>query len=182
MAKLVETTYGDALFELAVQDNKVDVLYEEAENVIKVFNDNAELCKLLDHPKVEKEEKKQVVSNISGEFVSDDMTGLLTVMVSKGRHKEIVSTLEYFLKRVLEYKKIGVAYVSTAKELTESQKKATYDKLLETTGYEDFKMNYSVDESLIGGMVIRIGDRVVDSSIKTKIEDMTRDLKKIQLA
>ncbi|MGN0317201.1 MAG: ATP synthase F1 subunit delta [Lachnospira sp.] len=182
MAKLVETTYGDALFELAVQDNKVDALYEEAENVINIFKENAELGKLLDHPKVEKEEKKQVVTNIFEKFVSADMTGLLTVMVAKDRHKEIVSTLEYFLDRVLEYKKIGVAYVSTAKELTDSQKKATYERLLETTQYEDFKMNYSVDESLIGGMVVRIGDRVVDSSIKTKIEDMTRDLKKIQLA
>ncbi len=76
--------------------------------------------------------------------------------------------LEYFRKRVLEYKKIGIAYVSTAKPLTDEQKKAVAGKLLETTGYVDFQMHYSVDESLIGGMVIRIGDRVVDSSIKHK--------------
>ncbi|MFQ8902936.1 MAG: F0F1 ATP synthase subunit delta [Lachnospira eligens] len=54
-------------------------------------------------------------------------------------------------------------------------------KLLETTGYVDFQMHYSVDESLIGGMVIRIGDRVVDSSIKHKIDELSRSLMKIQL-
>ena len=46
----------------------------------------------------------------------------------------------------------------------------------------DFEIDYIVDESLIGGMVIRIGDRVVDSSIKTKLDEFAKDLKKIQLA
>ncbi|MFR2511942.1 MAG: F0F1 ATP synthase subunit delta [Lachnospira eligens] len=54
-------------------------------------------------------------------------------MVSKDRQKKIVDTLEYFRKRVLEYKKIGIAYVSTAKPLTDEQKKAVAGKLLETT-------------------------------------------------
>ncbi len=51
---------------------------------------------------------------------------------------------------------MGIAYVSTAKPLTDEQKKAVAGKLLETTGYVDFQMHYSVDESLIDGMVIRI--------------------------
>ena len=182
MAKLIETTYGDALFELAVQESKIDALYDEAFAVIKAFNDNPELGKLLGSPKVEKEEKVSVIENIFSQFVSKEMTGLLVIMVSKDRQGGIVDTIEYFLDRVLEYKKIGVAYVCTAKPLTDSQKEKVVAKLLETTEYEDFKMNYSVDESLIGGMVIRIKDRVVDSSIKHKIEELAKDLKKVQLA
>ena len=54
-------------------------------------------------------------------------------------------------------------------------------KLLETTKYESFEMCYHVDESLIGGMVIRIGDRVVDSSIKTKLYKLSRELRNIQV-
>lgn len=182
MAKLIESTYGDALFELAVQESKVDALYEEADACIEAFINNAELGKLLNHPKVEKEEKIKVVKDIFSKFVSDDMTGLLVIMVTKDRQNNIVDTLEYFKSKVLEYKKIGIAYVTTAKELTEVQKKSVVSKLLETTKYKDFQMNYIVDESLIGGMVIRIGDRVVDSSIKHKIEELAKDLKKIQLA
>ena len=175
MAKLIEATYGDALFELAVEESRVDSLYDEAGAVIEAFNDN------LNHPEVEKGEKEGIINNIFSQFVSGDMTGLLITMVSKDRQKKIVDTLEYFRKRVLEYKKIGIAYVSTAKPLTDEQKKAVAGKLLETTGYVDFQMHYSVDESLIGGMVIRIGDRVVDSSIKHKIDELSRSLMKIQL-
>ena len=181
MAKLIEATYGDALFELAVQESKVDALYDEAKVVIDAFKNNEELGKLLNHPKVEKEEKEKVIKNIFSQFVSDDLTGLLVIMVSKDRQNNVVTTLEYFLDKVLEYKKIGIAYVSTAKPLTETQKKAVVSKLLETTDYVDFQMNYSIDESLIGGMVIRIGDRVVDSSIKHKIEELAKDLRKLSL-
>ena len=62
------------------------------------------------------------------------------------------------------------------------QKKAVEEKLLSTTGYRSMEMNYETDESLIGGMVIRIGDRVVDSSIKTKLEVLKKSLLSVQIS
>ena len=59
MAKLVQTTYGDALFDLAVEESRVDALFDEAEAVIKAFDDNDELGKFLNHPKIKKEEKEE---------------------------------------------------------------------------------------------------------------------------
>lgn len=182
MAKLIASTYGDALFDLAVQESKVDSLYEEAQAVIETFETNTELGKFLNHPKIDKNEKETAIENIFGKFVSKDMTGLLVIMISKDRQAKIVDTLKYFEQRVKEFKKIGTAYVSTAKELSEVQKKAVVDKLLATTDYNQFDVTYTIDESLIGGMVIRIGDRVVDSSIKTKLDELSKELKKIQLA
>lgn len=182
MAKLATTTYGDALFDLALEEAKTDALYEEAKVVLTAFNDNSELGKLLNHPKIEKSEKEKVIEEVFGKFVSKDMTGFLTIMVAKDRQSYITDTLNYFMDRVLEYKKIGTVYVTTAKPLNDSQKEKVVKRLIETTEYVQLIMNYSVDESLIGGMVIRIGDRVVDSSIKTKLEGLAKDLNKIQLA
>ena len=71
--------------------------------------------------------------------------------------------------------------MTTAVELTDGQKDEIVRRLLETTRYESFEMNYAVDASLIGGMVIRIGDRVVDSSIKTKLYELSKSLRKIQV-
>ena len=132
--------------------------------------------------KIKKEEKEKVIENIFGECVSKDMTGLLVIMISKDRQVKIVETLKYFMDRVKEYKKIGVVSVSTARPLSDAQKEKVENKLRETTDYVSFEINYIVDESLIGGMVIRIGDRVVDSSIKTKIDEIAKNLRKIQLA
>ncbi|MDE7430410.1 MAG: ATP synthase F1 subunit delta, partial [Lachnospiraceae bacterium] len=93
----------------------------------------------------------------------------------------IIEILDYFISAVKEYKKIGVAYVTTAMELAQDKRKSVEERLLATTKYEQFEMNYTVDESIIGGMIIRIGDRVVDSSIKTKLNELSKDLYKIQL-
>ena len=68
-----------------------------------------------------------------------------------------------------------------AHELTEAQKQAVKNKLLATTSYQTFDVYYHVDPTLIGGMVIRIGDRVVDTSIKTKLYELSKSLKKIQV-
>ena len=57
MAKLVSKTYGDALFALAVEEHMVDQLYEEAQAVAQILRENTELTRLMNHPKIEKEEK-----------------------------------------------------------------------------------------------------------------------------
>lgn len=182
MAKLVSQTYGEALFELALEKGTMDSLYDEAKGVKEVFLNNDELIKLLNHPKIDKDNKIQVMENIFKGNISDDFTGFLTVIVRKDRHNDIDAILDCFIAKVKEYKRIGIAYVTTAVELTDSQKKSVEDKLLKTTSYAEFEMNYSVDKSIIGGMIIRIGDRVVDSSIKSEMTEMSKGLLKIQLA
>lgn len=181
MAKLVSKTYGDALFELALEEKKVDSLQKEVEVVLAALTENADLGKLMNHPKISKEEKTTLVENIFKDRISSELTGLMRMLTEKGRYAQIEEVLEYFLHRVKEHKNIGTAYVSTAVELTAAQKKAVEKRLLETTKYVEFEIHFSVDADLIGGMVIRIGDRVVDSSIKTKLYDLTRELSNIQL-
>jgi F-type H+-transporting ATPase subunit delta len=67
-------------------------------------------------------------------------------------------------------------------KLSEIQKKLVEEKLIETTSYKEMEMNFTIDESLIGGLVIRIGDKVVDSSVKSKLSELTKHLMNIQLA
>ena len=182
MAKLVSKTYGDALFELALEQGSVDALYEEAKVIKNLFLYNSELIKLLNHPKIDKDEKIQVIKDIFDGRASNDMVGFLHVVIKKERQKDIVSILDYFIAVVKEYKKIGVAYVTTAYLLDAEKKQQIAKRLVETTGYEKVEMNYIVDQNIIGGMIIRIGDRVVDSSIRTKLNKLSRELHSVQIS
>ena len=182
MAKLIEGSYGDALFELALEQNELDSVAEQVELLAQAFAENPELLKLLNHPKISKEEKISVIETIFKGRFSDDIVGFLVIITQKDRGAEIEAILNYFLAKVREYKKIGVARVTSAVELTAEQKKRVEEKLLQQTSYESFEVDYSVDASLIGGMVIRIGDRVVDSSIRTKMDNMAKNLRKVSLA
>ncbi|MFR5602108.1 MAG: ATP synthase F1 subunit delta [Lachnospiraceae bacterium] len=176
MAKLVSKVYGDALFEAALDGKTVDAVYQEAIVLHSIFEEHEDLAQLLAHPQISKAEKLQAIQEIFGKRVSDEMMGLLTTIVKKDRQHEIPEILDYFIRIVKEYKKIGTAYVTSAVELNEDQKARLKAKLLETTAYQEFEMVYQVDSSLIGGMVIRIGDRVVDSSIKMQLNKLKRQL------
>ena len=169
------------MFEVALEQGKLDEYWEEAKTVKTALEENPELFKLMTHPKIVKEEKIKIIEDIFAGKVSGELVGLLRMIVDKDHFDEAEAVLSYFTDSVKEYKNIGTAYVTSAVELSGPQKAAVEKRLLETTRYVKFEMHYAVDSELIGGMVIRIGDRVVDSSVRTKLYDLTRELSKIQL-
>lgn len=182
MAKLIEKTYSEALFLVAVENRMVDTIKEEADDIRNVFDDNAELLKFLNHPNVVKEEKIQVMENVFKGRVSDEMLGFLITVIEKGRQNCFKSIFAYFDELVLEYRHIGKCLVKSALPLSDEQKAKIEKKLLDTTEYEKIDMDYQVDEGLLGGVVIRIGDCVVDGSVKGKLDRLTRELLKVKLA
>ena len=181
MAKLVSKTYGDALFAVALEDNRMDEFFEAVKVVAEILRTNDEFGKLMNHPKIMKEDKVKIVEDTFSGRIPKEIVGVMTILVTKGRAEEMLSVFDYFIDLVKEEKKIGIASVTTAVRLSDKQKAKVEQKLLDTTKYETFEMNYSVDASLIGGMVIRIGDRVVDSSIKTKLYELSRELRNVQV-
>lgn len=181
MAKLVGATYGEALFELAVEEKREDEFLDEVIQLQKLFMENPDFGKLMNHPKVLKEEKLRVLEEVFDNRISKELLGFLHLVVGKDRYGEIDAILDYFIDEVKALKKIGIAYVTTAFHLSEANKKEIEGKLLATTAFKKMEMHYQVDETLIGGMVIRIGDRVVDSSVKSKLFELQRELMKTQI-
>ena len=181
MAKLVENVYGNALFELSVEQHKEDEYYREAMIVNQAIQDNPQLIKMMIHPQIVMEQKLAMVDTIFKTRVADEIVGLLRMVVKKNHFAEVESIFSYFIARMKEYKKIGVVKIKTPQALSDAQKKEVEQRLLETTSYESFEMHYEVAPELIGGMVIQMKDRVVDSSIQSKIYRLSQDLSKIQL-
>lgn len=176
MAKSIAKTYGEALFDLALEENNIDALTEEVEAVHDIFAQNEELIKLLNHPKISREEKVSVIEKVFKGRISDTIVGFLIIIVDKGRYNEINGIFVYYLDKVKEYRNIGVAYITSAITLNQDQKDKILQKLLQTTKYTQFELHFTVDKSILGGLIIRIGDRVVDSSIKNQLKNMTKAL------
>lgn len=181
MAKLAAKVYGDALFELAVEHQMTDQLYEEAGAVKKLLLGNENLNQVMDHPGISRQDKTEMMVKILDGRVSKEMVGFLRIILEKDRYSETKAMLDYFEARVKDYKKIGVVYISTPMEVKEIQKKQIEEKILATSPYETLECHYSVEPELMGGMVIRIKDRVVDSSLKTQLAHMSKDLLHLQL-
>lgn len=181
MAKLVSKIYGDALFQTAMEEGRLDEFFAQAKTVKEILGEHGELFKLMDEPKIDREEKQKILETIFGGKIADELTGLFLLLVEKGRFKDTGRVLEYFLLRVKEEKKIGIAKVVSAMELTDGQKTKIEKRLLETTMYVSFEVEYLVNPSLIGGLTIQIGDRIVDGSIRTKLEKLAGVLRNIQV-
>ncbi len=181
MAKLASTTYGEAVFELALEENKLNAFLNEAKDMRDILSANEDLLKLLNHPKIVREEKTKIMENIFKGRCSDEMMGFLDIVVKKGRHNDLIPMLNHFIARAKKEKGIGIVYVTSAISLTAIQKQAITEKLQTLTSYKKFEFHYEVRPEIIGGLIIRVDDRVVDSSIKTRLANMSRSLSKIQL-
>lgn len=181
MAKLVTKTYGKALLDLAVEENKVDELFEEAKAIRQILSKNRDLNLLMTHPKISRQDKFDVISAIFQNRVSNEMLGFLNILVEKERFRDLEGIIDFFLDEVKEIKGIGVATVTSAYPLNVVEQKRIEEKLLATTGYQSIEIHYEVEQTLIGGMIIRMKDRVIDGSVQTKISEMKKQLLKIQL-
>ena len=97
MAKLISKTYGDALFEVAAEENKLESHLKEVEAVLDVLKENEEYINIIGYPRIPIEEKKTMIESAFKGKVSDDMVGFLTVIVEKGRFSKIEVFLYYFV-------------------------------------------------------------------------------------
>ncbi len=175
MVELVAKRYGTAMFELAVETNQVDAIHEQLVWIKDVLISEEEFLKLLNHPKVGMANKIKMVEDTFGKHVSKEILGLFVIVIRKGRGHNLLDILEYCLEEIDHYNGIAKAYVESARALSQEQVGAIKDKL-EASTMKKIIMHVSVNEDLIGGLVIRIGDRIVDDSIKGKITAITKDL------
>ena len=182
MAREIESVYGGALFEAAVEKGRLRELYEEAGAVIIGLDDNPELVSILENPSIDSDKKEELLKAIFSGRVDELIANTLMLAVEKGHSRYLTKILNVFIKAAMKELGIGEATVRTAFPLTDAQKKQVEDKILTTAKFNEVIIDYKVEKSLIGGMIIKIGDRVVDSSIANQLESLRKSLMKGQQA
>lgn len=181
MAKLISKVYGDALYAVAEEKEKLDEIHQESKCLVDILGKEKELVRLLDNPQIKREEKKSVMDQVFGNIFCEEFMNFIRLVIDKDRQSEFRAICEHYDACYKEKRRIGTVYVTSAAELSDSQKEKLCDKILATTEYESLDMHYRVDQTLIAGMRIQIKDRVVDSSFSTKFSNLTKNLRGIRL-
>ncbi len=174
MAGLVAKRYGTAIFELAKEKDAVETLENEIIILEEAFK-MMDLKDFLGNPKVPMTEKVTVLESSLSDKISHDLMGLLVLLVEKGRYQEMDKIFEEVLELIDVHHGRVKAYVTSADVLTEDQKFKLIHQLAKETKKEVIPI-YEIDESLIGGLIIRIGDRIVDNSIKGHMHSLSKVL------
>jgi len=180
MAELVSKTYSEALFEVALESNTIDSLRDELKFVVATFNEYPKLYEIMLTPKVNIDEKKAVFNETFGDKISDELHNFVKILFDKKRGSDIKDIYAAFSDRVDAHNGIVNVIVETVVEVNETQMENLTTKLKAITGKEVRIVN-KISPDVLGGMVVRIGDKIIDGSVKRKLEELKDNLKQVVL-
>ena len=165
--------YSKAIFDIAEEKNQVKEIYELLNSVMVLYRTDKEFKNFIRNPLISNEEKKLVLNEIFGKDNRDNLNILLYIL-DKGRINCIKYIVAEYLKIYYRKNRILDVRATFTKELTDEQKKRLIDKLSQKTGKE-INLEIKIDKNILGGGVIRIGDKIIDGSIRRELDNWKRN-------
>lgn len=180
MAELVAKRYAKALFDVALELNKLDVLKEEINSISWVLESENKLKAIFEHPKLSKQEKKDIVNSLFKGKATDEIMNFLYILVDKRREKYISAIKKEYNSLYNTERGLIEGTITTAVPMSVEDKIKLQDKLSKEFG-KTIILDNIIDDSVIGGVLIRIQDKIIDSSVKGMLEDITKNLNNVRV-
>ncbi|WP_235832588.1 F0F1 ATP synthase subunit delta [Acetivibrio mesophilus] len=167
--QLVNTRYAEALIDVTEEKNSTNEVLNDFATILKLFEENPEFYSFLLNPQVLIETKKKAMQNVFGGRIEEELLNLLMLLLDKGRLKNIRSIMDEYSRMADERKDILRMKIISAFPLEDMQIDKIKEKYRKLYNKTDVKAKFVLDESLIGGIRIQIGDKIIDDSIKARL-------------
>jgi F-type H+-transporting ATPase subunit delta len=166
--------YAEAAFEVAERDKTVDAWRSELETAAELAGDDRSL-EVLANPAIPGERRSEVLGELLGKRVSTPVQNLIQLMLRRGRIDQLPRVAAEF--RRLDDARQGVihATATAASELTKDEVRALTARLEQQTGGR-VELAVDIDPSLLGGLIVRVGDRLIDGSVRGRLERLRNQL------
>ena len=175
----IAARYATAVFDLALEGKALPALEKDVEALDSAMTDSKDFSTLLTSPLYSREEQGAAIAAVAKKMkLSKTTTNVLALMASKRRLfvlPQLVSTLR---ARISEHKGEVIAEVTSAKALTKAQS----DKLAKTLKAQigaDVNIKATVDETIIGGLIVKVGSKMIDTSVKSKLNALQNTMKEV---
>ena len=159
--------YAEAALQMGRADGTLDD-WERDLGVVGELLANDEVRRVLQHPVIPYADKERMLQRAAA-GIRPEVLNLVLLMIRRGRPRAIEPMISHFTALLRSERGIVLAEVRTALPLEDEQRRAVSARLGELTG-DQIEMNEVVDESLIGGIAVRIGDRLYDASVRNRLE------------
>ena len=159
--------YAEAAFQIGRADGTLDD-WERDLGVVGELLANDEARRVLQHPVIPYADKERVLQRAAA-GIRPEVLSMVLLMIRRGRPRAIEPMISHFTALLRTERGIVLAEVRTALPLEDEQRRAVTARLGELTG-DQVEMNEVVDESLIGGIAVRIGDQLYDASVRNRLE------------
>jgi len=171
----VAKRYARALFEVAKERGLIDRIESELNSVVGAIQQNEELEKLLMHPHIAQSAKKELVTDLFKAHVAEETLNFLQILLENGREADLPAITLAYINLANEERGIADAVVTTAKALTKEEEAQIAEKFGKMLN-KKLRIQTVVDPSILGGVIVQIGDRLYDGSIKSKLEHFAHQI------
>ena len=169
---LISDRYASALYDLAAEKKIVDLVLEDLTFLQKCIQENKDLKLLAKSPLITSSDKLNIFEKILSKRKADNITNIFLKVISRNKRFAKLSSIISQFMNINSLKRGDVlADVTSADELSHNQKNEIRDQLKQTLG-EKLSLNFNVDRKIIGGLIVKVGSKMIDSSLATKINKL----------
>jgi F-type H+-transporting ATPase subunit delta len=173
---MIASRYAKSLLDLAVEHKQLDTVLADMELFQQALS-NRDFFLLLKSPIVKQEKKSQIFKALFEKKVEKLTLSFLDILARKGREDILPEITEQFFEQYKTLKHITTVKVTSASSLSEKQIEELRKKLAESDlTDENIDLQLQVDEELIGGLVVEIGDKMYNASVAHKLSSLKKDL------
>jgi F-type H+-transporting ATPase subunit delta len=176
---VMATRYAAALFELADSKKALDAVAADLTALQKMIAESADLQRMTDSPILDRAAQAKAMNAIVKAAGFNDLTQKFTGLIAQNRRLfALPAIIKAFLKLLAARRGEMTAEVTAARALTSDQQAAVAEAIRKAVGSK-VSINVKVDPSLLGGLVVQVGSRMIDSSLKTKLQKLQLAMKGI---
>ncbi len=166
--------YAEAMFDLGRKQNKLDQTLEDVRQIAQVFAHRT-LSYLLQEPKISAQRKEKAVRQALADKVLPTSLNLALLLIQRGLIEVMPNIARELEQLVLDYKNEAIAKVTTATKIDDAQM-ALIKKALEQRTGKTILVETSVQPDILGGVIARVGDQVIDGSIRNRLNSLRQQL------
>jgi F-type H+-transporting ATPase subunit delta len=169
--------YATALYSLADDQHALDLVVEQMDGLGRLIDDSADLRRLLESPLIDLQTAQKAARAVLAEQgFGKTVQDFVSVVIANRRQNVLRSIVRAFAELVADKRGVVVAHIQSAHPLTDVQEQQLRARLIEA-GYGNVDFRKTVDPTLLGGLVVRIGARLFDSSLKSRLQRLQYAMK-----
>ena len=173
---LIEKRYAEALIKISNEQNSIDKNQAELEQVAQFIDSSLELKKFVNNPAMSASDKKAVVKKIFDNQLNRHTISFLMLLIDKSRINRLNGIVKEYVELADAMRSCLNVEVTTAVDIDKEQLSRIGLKFKEQYKSKEVKVKHIIDPSIIGGVIVKIADEMIDSSIKGKLDGMLESM------
>jgi len=166
--------YAKSLLTLAIEKNQLSSAYNDMEYLNAVSKANKEFVVVLKSPVISPEKKEAIIEGVTKGKISDLTFLFIRLLIRKGREMNLPEIATAFIDQYKEHEHIHPVLLTTAAPVSDGVKEVIVNQIKQQTSLQNIELTAVVDENLIGGFVLQIGDTLVDASIAYDLNEIRK--------